>query len=162
MPTGKAFKSRVIDEKDKKILMILQEDGRESLTKIARKVGLSVDSVKKRMGNLKEKGIIDKIGVWINPNALGYNLIVDNKIKLHNITKVEREEFIQYLKNNRNVIDLLSIIGDYDLTCVIIAKNANDYEIISTEIRQVYNKLIADWTSMLILKPHKFEEYNFT
>ncbi len=161
MPTGKAFKSRVIDEKDKKILMILQEDGRENLTSIARKVELSVDSAKKRIENLKEKGIIDKIGVWINPNALGYNLVVDNKIKLHNITKVEREEFIQYLKNNRNVIDLLSIIGDYDLTCVIIAKDANDYEIISTEIRQMYNKIIADWTSMLILKPHKFEEYNF-
>jgi len=39
---------------------------------------------------------------------------------------------------------LLQIMGDYNLTCVIIiAKDANEYEIITTKIRQKYSKIIA-------------------
>ena len=159
MPQGQAFKSRIMDEKDRQLLLLLQKDGRESLTVLARKIGLSVDSAKKRIEVLQEKGIIFKIAAWINPRALDYKLIVDCKIKLHNITQEEIQDFIQYLNGNKNVIDLLQIMGDYDITCVIIAKDANEYDIVSTKIRQKYSKIIADWKSMLILRTIKFEEY---
>ena len=41
-----------IDEKDCKILNLLQEDCRMSLTNIAKEIGLSVDSTKKRINKL--------------------------------------------------------------------------------------------------------------
>lgn len=51
-------------------------------------------------------------------------------------------------------------MGDYDLTCVLIAKDTNELEKISLGIRQKYSDLIADWRSILILKTHKFEYYD--
>ncbi|VVB80928.1 putative HTH-type transcriptional regulator [uncultured archaeon] len=147
------------DQKDKQILLILQDNGRESLTNIAKKVGLSIDSVKARIEKLHKKGIIDRIKALLVPRNMGYPLVADIKIKLHNNTQETTEQFIAHLKNHPRVIDLLSLMGDYDLTCVLIAKNPTELETIQQQIRQKFNTIIADWRGFLILKVHKFEEY---
>ena len=66
------------------------------------------------------------------------------------------------MKAIRIVIDLLSSMGDYDLTCVLIAKDTNELDKISTEIRQKFSNLIADWRGMLILRTYKFEDYDLS
>lgn len=161
MPVKTTLKSRPIDDKDRKILMILQEDGRAQLTTIAKKVGLSIDSVHKRIKEMQRKNIFEA-GIFIEPRNIGFPLLMDVKIKLRNISTNEKEEFIQYLVDHKRVIDLLSIMGDFDLTCVLIAKDTNELDSISTEIRQKYSNMIADWKAMLILKTHKFEFYDLT
>ncbi len=161
MPVKTTLKSRALDDKDRKILMILQDNGREKLTSIAKKVNLSIDSVNKRIKEMLKKGIFE-FGIFVEPRAIGFPLVVDVKIKLQNITLQEKDKFIAYLQHHPNVIDLLAIMGDYDLTCVFIAKDSNEYEEVTTLVRQKYSHLIADWKSMLILKTYKFEEYDLT
>lgn len=159
MPVNTKLSSRALDDKDRKILMILQANGREQLKAIAGKVGLSIDSVHKRIKEMQRKEIF-KSGIFIEPRNIGFPLIVDVKIKLTNISEKEKKKFIDYLVDHKRVIDLLSIMGDHDLTCVLIAKDTNELEEVSTEIRQKYSDIIADWKAFLILKAHKFEEYD--
>jgi len=161
MPVKTTLKSRDVDEKDKKILMLLQKDGRMQLTEIAKKIGLSIDSVHKRIKEMQRKKIFET-GIFIEPRKLGFPLLADIKIKLRNITPEEKQDLINSLIAHKRVIDLLSIMGDFDLTCVLIAKDTNELDEISTEIRQRYSNLIADWKAMLILKTHKFEHYDLT
>ena len=161
MPVKTTLKSRILDKKDREILMILQENGRESLTNIAKKVRLSIDSVKKRMQEMQRKEIFYS-GIFIDPRKIGFPLVADIKIKLQNITEREKQEFISYLKEHPRVIDLLAVMGDFDLTCVLVAQDTNELDEISTEIRQKYSKLIADWKGILVLKTHKFEKYDLT
>lgn len=151
---------KFLDEKDKIILNLLQKNSRESLTNLSREVGLSIDSTNKRMKKLVEKGIISKFGIFVDPIALGFPLVVDIKIKLQNITEEQYNKFINYLKNHARVIELLSIAGDYDITCVFISKNSEELEKISKDVRETFPGLIADWRSVFVLKVHKFEEYN--
>lgn len=160
MPVKTKLESRILDKKDREILMVLQENSRESLTNIAKKVHLSIDSVNKRIKEMQRKGIFDFSMLNIDPRAIGFPLIADVKIKLHNITEKQKNALVGYLKEHPRVIDLLSIMGDYDLTCVLIAKDTNELEKISLEIRQKYSDLISDWRSILILKTHKFEYYD--
>lgn len=159
MPVKERLKSRVLDEKDKKILMVLQEDGRAQLTVIARKVGLSIDSVHKRIKEMKRKGIFET-GIFIEPRAIGYPLLMDVKVKLKNVSENERNSLIDYLMKHKNVVELLAVMGDYDFTCVLIAKDSNDLEEISTKIRQKFKELIMEWKGILILKTYKFEKYD--
>ncbi|MBD3252238.1 AsnC family transcriptional regulator [Candidatus Pacearchaeota archaeon] len=161
MPHKTTLKSRVLDEKDKKILMILQDNGREQLESIASKVGLSIDSVHKRIKEMQRKNIFVS-GIFIEPRTIGFPLIADVKIKLRNITEHEKKNFIQHLVEHPRIIELLSIMGDHDLTCVIIARDTSELEEVSTAIRQEYSGMIADWKSVLVLKTHKFEYYNLT
>ena len=161
MPTNTRLRSRILDDKDREILMILQRNGREKLTEIAKKVKLSIDSVNKRMKEMQRKGVYT-INTFIEPRVIGFSLVVDVKIKLRNITEKDKNEFIFHLANHPRVIDLLSLMGEFDLTCVMIAKDANEFDKISTEIRQKYSHIIDDWKGMLILKTYKFEEYDLS
>jgi len=161
MPVKTTLKSRVLDDKDRQILMILQENGRESLTSIAKKVKLSIDSVNNRMKSMQEKEVFYP-RIQINPRVIGFPLIADIKIKLKNITEKDREGFIAYLNSHPRVIELLTVMGDFDFTCVLIAKDTNELDKLSTEIRQKYSHMIDDWKGILVLKAHKFEYYDLT
>lgn len=154
-----SLKSRIVDEKDKEILMQLQKDGRMQLKEISKKVGLSIDSVHNRIKAMKEKEVF-WTGIFVNPRALGYPLLADIKIKLKNISEEQRNKFIEYLQKHKNCIDLLAVMGDWDFTCVLIAKDSNHLEKLSTEIRQKFKELISEWKGLLILKTYKFEYYD--
>ncbi len=60
-----------MDETDKKIIELLQQDGRMEDMEIARKIGVSHDTVKRRRNKLEDAGYI-KIQANINPCKLGY------------------------------------------------------------------------------------------
>jgi DNA-binding Lrp family transcriptional regulator len=159
MPVKTKLKSRIIDEVDKKILMLLQSDGRMQLTEIAKKVNLSIDSVHKRIKEMLKKEIFST-GIFIDPRKIGFPLVCDIKIKIKNVNEEERKKFIEYLQNHERVIELLSIMGDYDFTCVIIAKDSNELEQISTKIRQKFKDLIDEWRGFLVLRTYKLEEFD--
>ncbi len=150
-----------MDEKDRKILMLLQDNGRESLTSIAKKVGLTIDSVNNRMKALAQKKLFEP-GIFIDPRVLGFPLVVDVKIKMQNLSPAEKEQFIGHLVAHPRIITLLSITGRFDFLCSIIAKDANELEQISTDIRNKYKDAITDWETTLILKTHKLERYDLT
>jgi len=150
-----------LDQKNKHLLELLQDNGRASLTDLSKALGLSIDATHKRLKKLHAGGIIAKFGIFINPKALGYDLVANVQIKLQNISEDELDKFILFLKNHKQVIELITVLGDYDLTCVIIAPNTEELERISREIRQKFKSLIADWRSVINLKVHKFEEYSF-
>jgi DNA-binding Lrp family transcriptional regulator len=159
MPVKQKLSSRVLDEKDKKILMALQKDGRALLKEISKRAGLSIDSVHNRIKEMIRKKIFVPT-ILIDPRNIGFPLIADIKIKLKNVSDEEREKFIEYLQGHERCTELLSVMGDYDFTCVLIAKDSNELEQLSTEIRQKFKELISEWRGMLVLKTYKFEYYD--
>ncbi len=150
-----------LDNRDKQLIMLLQENGRAQLTDLAKALGLSIDSTHKRLKKLIANGTV-YIKALVDPKAIGHELVATVQIKLNNISEEELTKFIAYLRAHPNVIELISILGDYDITCVIIAKTTNQLEMIYREIRHRFRNLIADWHSVINLKVHKFEEYDVT
>ena len=61
-----------MDELDRKIIQILQENGRASNARIARDVGVSEGTVRRRLQALLQEGII-KVVALPDPEVLGYN-----------------------------------------------------------------------------------------
>lgn len=61
-----------MDELDRKIIQILQENGRASNASIARDVGVSEGTVRRRLQSLLQDGII-KVVALPDPEVLGYN-----------------------------------------------------------------------------------------
>ena len=60
-----------LDDVDRRIITLLQEDGRRPATDIARLIGLSVQTVSNRIERLVENAVIDVMAI-INPSAVGY------------------------------------------------------------------------------------------
>jgi Lrp/AsnC family leucine-responsive transcriptional regulator len=73
---------RELDRTDRRILDLLQKDGRISMTELAGKVGLSATPCTERVRRLEREGVITGYHARVNPQALGKNLLVFVEIKL--------------------------------------------------------------------------------
>lgn len=65
----------MIDDLDAKILRLLEADGSISFTDIARKLRLNESTVRKRVLSLKEKGVIKKFSVIVDPAKIGLGTV---------------------------------------------------------------------------------------
>lgn len=75
-------KVRELDELSKKILGILQNDGRKSYAAIAKEVNLSSVAVRERVLQLKADGIIEQFTTIVSARALGQRISVFFDIEL--------------------------------------------------------------------------------
>lgn len=65
----------MIDDTDRLILRILQDNARTSNAEIARQVGLAPSAIFQRVRKLEESGVIEGYTTRLNPRALGYGLV---------------------------------------------------------------------------------------
>ncbi|WP_213297925.1 Lrp/AsnC family transcriptional regulator [Paraburkholderia sacchari] len=91
-----------LDEIDRALLAALAEDGRASVSELARQIGLSAPSTSERLRRLEAQGVIGGYTVRIDPRALGYTLQAIVRVKplpgqLHLVEEVIRRipEFIE-------------------------------------------------------------------
>jgi len=73
---------RKIDELDRRILKILQDDGKVSNAEIARKVGKAPSAVLERVRKLKKSGIIKGFECIVDHKALGRGLTAFTSIRV--------------------------------------------------------------------------------
>ena len=73
---------RELDRLDRKILDLLQKNGRLPITELAEKVGLSSTPCTERVHRLEREGVITGYHAHVNPVALGKPLLVFVEIKL--------------------------------------------------------------------------------
>src|SRR3954462_11030186 len=63
-----------LDDLDRKIIDVLERDGRATLAQVGEQVGLSPSAVKRRLDRLEWSGLIVAYAAVINPAALGARL----------------------------------------------------------------------------------------
>ena len=148
-----------LDEKNCIILNLLQQDSRMSLTKIAKNVGLSIDSVKKRIKKMIDDDVFFS-KIQLRPRNFGFDNIVDVKIKLRNYNNEDIKLFTDYLIQQPNVAEIFTVSGEWDFSIVIVAKDSVDLGNISKTIRNKFNKIINDWSESLTTYSYKFESYD--
>ena len=102
-----------IDEFDKQILAKLTLEGRASFTKIAKEIGLSIDTVLRRYHRLKENGAM-KVTIQINPNKIGYSSALDFNVSFTTSDGLSNS-VVASLAKIPDVIMITKTSGDYDL-----------------------------------------------
>ncbi|MBN1645715.1 Lrp/AsnC family transcriptional regulator [Candidatus Woesearchaeota archaeon] len=148
-----------LDETNCEILNILQTDCRTSLSNIARKVDLSVDSVKKRINKMKEQGYYYP-KIQIRPRHIGFPIIVEAKIKLKDFAEQDLKDFVDYLTKHPRVSEIFAMSGEDDFSIVLLATDHEDLAAISDQIRNKFKQIIQDWRESLTKVVHKFEQYD--
>ena len=71
-----------LDRTDRKILDILQRQGRISMTELAERIGLSASPCAERVKRMEREGVISGYHAHVSPEALGKTLLVFVEIKL--------------------------------------------------------------------------------
>ncbi|KXB07459.1 hypothetical protein AKJ51_01320 [candidate division MSBL1 archaeon SCGC-AAA382A20] len=112
-----------MDDKDKEILQLLQENGRMSLSKIGEEIGMSHVAVRKRMKKLQKE--ILRVNPALNFEKLGYRLTL---ISIETENDEVREELVETFQDCPRTILLLNTTGEYNLLAVMLAENQNVQE----------------------------------
>ncbi len=160
--TGKiSIKDVKIDEKDKKIFNLLNKNSRTTLKDMAKEVGMSIDGVKGRLEKMLECGAIMRLCAIPNPAFFGLPVDAQVYVKLKDITDEKLQQFLTYLKNHDRIIIVFSVIGNYDLFFVILAKSAAELASLKNEIRKRFSSIIADWNETITAELSKYEVYKF-
>lgn len=73
--------SKGLDQIDRAIIESLDEDSRASLANVGKRVGLSGPSVGERLRRLLDDGVIERFGLQVDLQALGYSMEAIVRIK---------------------------------------------------------------------------------
>ena len=91
-----------IDKIDRKILSILQGDGRIANVELAERIGLSPTSVGERLKRLQRDGFVEGYGARLNPQRLGLGLLVFVEVMLDKTTPDVFERFAKAVQARRS------------------------------------------------------------
>ncbi|WAH36642.1 Lrp/AsnC family transcriptional regulator [Alicyclobacillus dauci] len=100
-----------IDKLNLQIIAYLQEDGRRSFREIAELVGVSERTVRLRVAQLKEQGVIQIVGV-VNLVKLGLQVVVIAQIA---VEEPHLEEMIERLRQIPEIRFVALTSGEYQL-----------------------------------------------
>jgi Lrp/AsnC family leucine-responsive transcriptional regulator len=117
-----------MDAMDRKILKVLQADGRASLQQIGQSVGLSSSPCWERIRKMEASGVIEGYTVRVNPQALDLNDTVLVQLTLDSHTDNTLEKFGEVLATIPEVIEAYLVSGDYDYLLRVAVKDTRDYE----------------------------------
>lgn len=117
-----------MDALDRKILVVLQQDGRISITDLADRVGLSLSAAHRRVKELELSGAIRGYRAIVSPAAvdLGFETIVFVTISRTDVDTIE--PFERAIAAIPEVIDAERLFGDPDYLLRVVSKDLASYQ----------------------------------
>ncbi|MEO6352502.1 MAG: Lrp/AsnC ligand binding domain-containing protein [Burkholderiaceae bacterium] len=124
---------RILDKLDRKILMLLQQDGRMAMTELADTVGLTITPCIERVKRMERDGIITGYHARVNPLALDAGLLVFVEVTLSAKSGRTFDDFRREVVLIPQVLECHLVSGDFDY-------------IIKARIKEIgqYRKLLGD------------------
>ncbi|SNR55388.1 Lrp/AsnC family transcriptional regulator [Paracoccus sediminis] len=117
-----------LDEVDRKILSLLQEDASLSLDQIADRVGASKTPVWNRIRKLREAGVIRRQVAILDPEALGLEACFFVLIRTSEHDRDWAARFLKALRERPEVIEAHRLAGDIDYILKVQVRNARAYD----------------------------------
>lgn len=125
----------MIDKKDTEIIEHLKKDSRTPFTEIARRIGVSESTIRKRVESLEQRGVIKKYSVILDPSKMGYN-----STALVGIDVVPDKflEVAQYLADLEETKQVATSTGDHMIMAEIWSRDGRELaRVISEKIGKI-------------------------
>ncbi len=113
---------------DRKILDILQANGRIPNIQLSAEVGLSPSAVLERVRKLEKRGIIEKYTALVNSKSVGLGTVAFVAVSLNLHQKDSIENFHTFIGESKQVLECYHIAGVEDYILKVYAHNIDDYE----------------------------------
>ena len=124
----------MLDEIDKKIIKVLEDDARTSLRKISELVKVSLGTVSNRVKKMEKNGVIKGYSVILDPDQIGWELNVVIGLRIQKGRLIEIQEKIA--KDSR-VHGVYYVTGDFDSMVIARAKNRKDLDDLSKNVLSI-------------------------
>src|ERR1700742_5259661 len=117
-----------IDDVDRKILRVIQQDARRSAESIGTDIGLSASAVQRRIARLRDGGVITAEVAVVDPKSVGRSLIMIVDVEVER----ERPELMAVLKRwiaaEAAIQEAWYVTGDGDFVLIVCMRDVEDYD----------------------------------
>ena len=144
-----------LDKKDKKILEILTDKARASVSEIARKTGIPRDSVHYRIQRLVKSKVIERFHTYVDPVVLGYPIYTFVTFTLNNFD--DEKKFYAFLSTHPNIVYVAKTTGKWDCIIAISAKTLEHFDQILRDVRKQYSGIIKDYETSSLIHQYKYD-----
>ena len=117
----------VLDGTDLAILKLLQQNARITIKEISEQVHLSTTPVHERIRRMEQNGVIKQYITILNAAKVGKGLMVICYVSLRQHSKNAGDKFIKSILAMNEVIECLTISGEFDFMLKVVASNVDDY-----------------------------------
>lgn len=123
-----------IDAADRRILRLLQEDGRITNQELARQAGLSPAACFDRVKRLRERGIILGTTALLDPTQLGASLMIFVEVLLDRTTDDVFAAFAGHVRAVPQVLECHMVAGGFDYLLKVRVADMAAYRLFLGEI----------------------------
>lgn len=100
-----------MDDTDRRLLRLLQQDGRISNVELSRRANLSQAATHERVRRLQNEGVIEGYAVRLNPAKLGRGLLVFIEVTLDRTSTAAFAEFAAAVAQTPEVLECFMVAG---------------------------------------------------
>ena len=116
-----------LDRTDRRILALLQRDGRISNVRLAEAVHLSPTATLERVRRLTEQGYILGYRARLDPHKLGAGMLVFVEIILDRTTETVLEDFRKAVRDQPEIMECHLVAGGFDYLLKLRVADMEDY-----------------------------------
>lgn len=124
-----------MDNIDAKILEVLQENSRASISELSKTVDLSLSAVSERLKKLESTHVIEKYTVILNSETLGKELSVVMNISLE--SPKHTDAFLSVVNGEKEILECHYVTGEYDYILKITTNNTSTLESLMNKIKGI-------------------------
>jgi Lrp/AsnC family transcriptional regulator, leucine-responsive regulatory protein len=117
-----------LDEIDRKILRVLQRDGRCANSDLAHEVGLSPSPCLRRVKRLEEAGVVGRYVALLNPAAIGMSIEIFVRVTLDRQDTESVGRFTDQIQRAARVLECHMLAGDCDFLLRVVAADLAEYQ----------------------------------
>ena len=122
-----------LDNIDFKILNELQRNGDITNVQLANIINISPPSCLRRVKSLEEKNLILGYNAVLNPELLGFKVIVFAYVGLESQAENDLKTFENYISNFPEVRECHMLVGEVDFLLKIVSKEWDDFQFFLTK-----------------------------
>ncbi|CAN5809160.1 Lrp/AsnC family transcriptional regulator [soil metagenome] len=121
----------VLDAMDRRILRLLQTDGRITYDTLAGQVGLSSSAALRRVKRLEESGVISSYAAIVRPERVGLGLTAYINVRLEKLTEAHKRNPMDVFRASvqawPEVVECVALTGDMDYLLRVMVEDMSHY-----------------------------------
>ncbi len=123
----------LMDDIDRKILKLLQENARMSLKTIAEKTFLSSPAVSARIEKLEKDGVIAGYHAMVDPMKLGYHILAFVNL---DVIPEDKPKFYAFAESVPNVLECSCVTGEYSMLMKVAFQSTMELDIFIGQLQK--------------------------
>lgn len=117
-----------LDDFDKAILKLVQQNNRLTADELGDTIGLSASAVQRRLKKLRDEKIIEADISIVSPTIAGFDITCVVDVILVEGNALALEKFKASMRSCVNVMQCYFVTGTYDFVIIVNARDMSDYE----------------------------------